>query len=281
MSRLPGVYVVSDSIGETAEMVVRAAASQFNSGEITVRRISKIADVQSLEAIVNEAEQSNFIIVYTLVQEEMAEALKRLAGLANVVCVDLLSPIINVFKEYSDIEPRREPGLLHKTDELYFQRVEAIEFAVRYDDGKDPRGILLADIVLVGISRTSKTPLSMYLANKRLKVANVPLVPEVKLPEELFLISPSRIIGLMIHMEQLNHIRTERLRTMGVIGQASYADPSRILEEIDYAKKLMGRLGCTIIDVTNKAIEETASRIMEIYNRRFSDASRRVSDAKL
>ena len=252
-------------------MVVRAAASQFNSGMIDIRRVSNISDIQTLEMIVQAAEEDEYIIAYTLVREEMAEALNHLASYASVVCVDLLGPIMDVFKEYCEMEPRREPGLLHKIDEFYFKRVEAIEFAVRYDDGKDPRGILLADVVLVGISRTSKTPLSMYLANKRLKVANVPLVPEAKLPDELFTIPSNRIIGLMIQLEQLNQIRTERLRTMGVIGQASYADPARILEEIDYAQKLMRRLGCTVLDVTNKAIEETASRILEIYNRRFND----------
>jgi regulator of PEP synthase PpsR (kinase-PPPase family) len=156
-------------------------------------------------------------------------------------------------------------------DEMYYRRVEAVEFAVRYDDGKDPRGIELADIVLIGVSRTSKTPLSMYLAHKRIKVANVPLVPEVQPPEELFKAERGKVIGLTINLEQLNQIRTERLKTLGLEGQANYANPERILEELEYADRIMKRLGCPVIEVTNRAVEETASKILEIYYRRLSN----------
>jgi regulator of PEP synthase PpsR (kinase-PPPase family) len=268
---LPGVFIVSDSIGETAEMVVRAAASQFNSGQMEIRRVPNISDTIILEEIVNQAQNNGFIIAYTLVLEEMSSFLKQQAAEAGVVCVDLLGPIIEAFHNYTKREPRGEPGLLRKIDEMYYRRVEAVEFAVRYDDGKDPRGIMMADIVLVGVSRTSKTPLSMYLAHKRIKVANFPLVPEIKPPEELFQIDRSKIIGLVIQPEQLNQIRFERLKTLGLRGQASYADPGRILEEMEYASAIMKKLGCPVIDVTNKAVEETASKILEIYYRRLSN----------
>jgi regulator of PEP synthase PpsR (kinase-PPPase family) len=161
--------------------------------------------------------------------------------------------------------------LLRKVDEMYYRRVEAVEFAVRYDDGKDPRGITQADIVLVGVSRTSKTPLSMYLAHKRVKVANVPLVPEVAPPEELYKVERGKVIGLVIKPELLNNIRTERLKTLGLSGQASYANFERILEELEFADKIMKKLGCPVIDVTNRAVEETASKILEIYYRRLSN----------
>ncbi|MDR1160081.1 MAG: kinase/pyrophosphorylase, partial [Syntrophomonadaceae bacterium] len=143
-------------------------------------------------------------------------------------------------------------------------------FAVRYDDGKDPRGVELADVVLIGVSRTSKTPLSMYLAHKRIKVANVPLVPEVIPPEQLFTAAKGKIIGLIIRDEQLTNIRSERLKTLGLGGQASYASSKRVFEELEYAEKIMKKIGCPVIDVTNKAIEETASKILEIYYRRIS-----------
>lgn len=269
-NHLPGVFIVSDSIGETAEMVVRAAASQFNSGNMEIRQVPNISDTDTLAEIVNQAAASNFIIAYTLVINELADFLQIEAGKKGVVCVDILGPVIEVLKDVSDIEPRREPGLLRKVDEMYYRRVEAVEFAVRYDDGKDPRGVMQADIVLVGVSRTSKTPLSMYLAHKRIKVANVPLVPEVAPPEEIFQVEKGKVIGLVINPEQLNHIRTERLKTLGLKGQASYANLERILEEMEYAQEIMKRLGCPVIDVTNRAVEETASRIMEIYYRRLS-----------
>lgn len=271
LKHLPGVYIVSDSIGETAEMVVRAAASQFNSGTMEIRRIPNISDTYILDEVVHQASMNNFIIAYTLVIKELAEHLKAVADKHNVVCIDILGPLIDAFKQVSNIEPKREPGLLRKIDEMYYRRIEAVEFAVRYDDGKDPRGISLADIVLVGVSRTSKTPLSMYLAHKRIKVANVPLVPEVIPPEELFKVERGKVIGLTINPEQLNHIRAERLKTLGLKGQANYANPERILQELEYSREIMKKLGCPVIDVTNRAVEETASKILEIYYRRLSN----------
>jgi len=270
-NHLPGVFIVSDSIGETAEMVVRAAASQFNSGSMEIRQIPNISDKGTLQEIVQQALENKFLIAYTLVLDELGEFLRQEADRAGVVCVDVLGPIISAFEEASHMAPKREPGLLRKVDEMYYRRVEAVEFAVRYDDGKDPRGITQADIVLVGVSRTSKTPLSMYLAHKRIKVANVPLVPEVSPPEELFKVERGKVIGLVIRPELLNNIRVERLKTLGLTGQASYANFERILEELEYADKLMKKLGCPIIDVTNRAVEETASKVLEIYYRRLSN----------
>ena len=264
-------FIISDSIGETAEMVVRAAASQFNSGEMEIRQIPNISNTETIDEVIHQAANNKFLVAYTLVIDELAMYLREEAEKHGVVCVDILGPLIAAFNNMSQIEPRREPGLLRKMDEMYYRRVEAVEFAVRYDDGKDPRGIELADIVLIGVSRTSKTPLSMYLAHKRIKVANVPLVPEVQPPEELFKAERGKVIGLTINLEQLNQIRTERLKTLGLKGQANYANPERILEELEYADRIMKRLGCPVIEVTNRAVEETASKILEIYYRRLSN----------
>lgn len=150
-------------------------------------------------------------------------------------------------------------------DEKYFGRIEAIEFAVKYDDGKDQHMLHEADLVLVGISRTSKTPLSIYIANKMyLKVLNIPLVPEVEPPKELFEIPKKKIIGLTNSIEMLNKIRTERVRCIGLKNGSNYSSLSRIIEELNYAEKIMKKLGCPIIDVSQKAIEETAQVILEI-----------------
>ena len=159
---------------------------------------------------------------------------------------------------------------MRQLDDAYFRKIEAIEFAVKYDDGRDPRGVLNADIVLVGVSRTSKTPLSMYLAHKGFKVANVPLVPEVLPPEELYKIPRNNCVGLIITPDKLNAIRKERLRNLGLTSQANYASFERILEELDYAEKIMKRLGCPVINVSNKAIEETADYILEVLKRERS-----------
>ena len=150
-------------------------------------------------------------------------------------------------------------------DDKYFGRIEAIEFAVKYDDGKDQHMLHEADLVLIGISRTSKTPLSIYIANKMyLKVLNIPLVPEVEPPKELFEIPKKKIIGLTNSIEMLNKIRTERVRCIGLRNGSNYSSLSRIIEELNYAEKIMKKLGCPIIDVSQKAIEETAQVILEI-----------------
>lgn len=181
--------------------------------------------------------------------------------------VDILGPMMDMVGSISTTKPRMKPGIIHKLDEEYFRKVEAIEFAVKYDDGKNPAGFAKADVVLVGVSRTSKTPLSMYMAHKKYKVANLPLVPEVPLPEEIFHIPPYRIIGLIIDPYKLNTIRSERMKALGFSGTANYTDIARIEDELSYAKEVMRQLHCMVIDVSNKAIEETASRIMSIVQR--------------
>ena len=263
--KIPVCYIVSDSIGETAELVVKAVSSQFDSSEyIELRRIPFVNDIETIKEIVEEAEDFNSIIAYTLVNKELRDVMEKEANAKNIPTVDIMGPMMSTFKSTFNRLPRQEAGLVRKLDESYFRRVDAIEFAVKYDDGKDPRGILKADVVLIGVSRTSKTPLSMYLANKRLKVANLPLVPEVEPPEELFKIPKKRIIGLIISPEKLNEIRKERLKTLGLKAKANYASMERILEELDFAENFMKRLGCPRIDVSNRAVEETAQEILKM-----------------
>jgi len=265
--RHPVVYVVSDSVGETAEFVVRAASSQFNGGHVDIRRIPYVMDRETIAEAVQAAKEENALIVFTLVVPELHQLIIEEANKKQVPYVDIMGPMLDGMSKLIGRSPKREPGLIHKMDDDYFRKVEAIEFAVKYDDGKDPRGILGADVVLVGVSRTSKTPLSMYLAHKRIKVANVPLVPEVEPPEELYKIPTNRLIGLTINPEQLNNIRRERLKSLGLASGANYASMERILYELDYAEKVHRRLGCPVIDVSNKAVEETANVIMDMLKK--------------
>jgi regulator of PEP synthase PpsR (kinase-PPPase family) len=264
------VFVVSDSVGETAEFVVKAVATQFNGGQIDIRRNSYVDDFEDIEDVILLAKKANSIIAYTIVVTELKEYLDRRATEEGILAVDLLSPLMNAFINRFNKQPHHRPGLMRKLDEEYFRKIEAIEFAVKYDDGRDPRGILKADIVLVGVSRTSKTPLSMYLAHKRFKVANVPLVPEVSPPDELFEIPRKNCIGLIISPDKLNEIRKERLKALGLASQANYASFERILDELDHAEKIMKRVGCPVIDVSNKAIEETAGLILEVLKKERS-----------
>jgi hypothetical protein len=264
----PVVYVISDSIGETAEFVVRAAASQFNHGGMIIQRIPYVSSEDQISEVVAKAKETNSLVAYTLVLPELRGAMEREGRIQGVTTVDILGPVLDAITQKMTAMPKLQPGLVHRIDDEYFRKVEAVEFAVKYDDGKDPRGLMRADLVLIGVSRTSKTPLSMYLAHKRLKVANVPLVPEVPPPDELFTVPASRVVGLTVSAEQLHHIRRERLRSMGLTAKAEYADLKRILDELDYADSIMKRIGCPVIDVTNKAVEETAGRILEIFSRR-------------
>lgn len=261
------VYIVSDSVGETAEFVVKAVATQFNGGYVDIRRNSYVEDFDDIEDVIYMAKQSPSIIAYTIVVPRLKEYLDRRAREENVTVVDLLNPLMQAFSSTFGKEPRYKPKLMRKLDEDYFRKIDAIEFAVKYDDGRDPRGLLRADIVLIGVSRTSKTPLSMYLAHKRYKVANVPLVPEVQPPEELFQIPKHRCVGLIISPEKLNAIRKERLKNLGLTSNANYASFERILEELDYAEKIMKKIGCPVIDVSNRAIEETAEYILNVLKR--------------
>lgn len=258
------IYVISDSLGETAEQVARASISQFATTDYEIKRYSYVLDEENLGDILNLAKEENSVILYTLVNLKFVEQLVSFCSRENIPNVDLLSDLINCIALRTNLVPKREPGVIRKLDEKYFRRVEAIEFAVKYDDGKDPRGFEKADIVLIGISRTSKTPLSMYLANKNIKVANIPLVPEAEPPRELFDISPRKIVGLTNSPQKLNQIRTERLKALGLASNANYASYQRILEEISYAETIMRRIGCPIINVANKAIEETAGIILDI-----------------
>ena len=259
------IYVISDSVGETAQQVAKAAISQFMiNANYEIRRFPYVVDKKFLMEILNSGKNEDAIIIYTLVDESLSTLTKEYCQNEGLSNIDLMSPILSEIAKKTDRKPRREPGIIRKLDETYFKRVEAIEFAVKYDDGKDPRGVLKSDIVLVGISRTSKTPLSMYLANKNIKVANVPLVPEIPLPKELNDINPKKIIGLTNTPEKLNKIRQERLKALGLSSNANYANLGRILQELDYSDSVMKRLGCPVIDVSNKAIEETAGIILDL-----------------
>lgn len=261
------IYVVSDSIGETAELVVRAVVSQFDSRLIDIQKYPYIEDRASIDEIIASAKESKAMIVFTLVIPELKAYIMEAAIAAGIPIIDIMGPLLSTMQETLHVTPTGKPGLVRRLDEEYFRKVDAIEFAVKYDDGRDPRGLLRADVVLIGVSRTSKTPLSMYLANKRLKVANVPIVPEVDPPEELFQVPKERCIGLIINPEHLNAIRTERLKALGLTAQANYANLDRISQELEYSRKIIERIGCPIIDVSQKAVEETANIILEIIKR--------------
>src|SRR5690625_85067 len=264
MDNHPVVYVLSDSVGETAELVIKAGLSQFSVEyeKAKINRIPYVEDQKTIDEALQLAAECNGIIGFTLVDPKLRSYLNKKSEEMGIEAIDIMGPMMNAMERVFENKPQLKPGLIHQLDEDYFKRIEAIEFAVKYDDGKDARGILRADVILIGVSRTSKTPLSQYLAMQRRKVANVPIVPEVDPPDELFQVDPQKCFGLSIHAEKLNEVRKERLKALGLGDQASYANIKRIREELNYFDKVVRRIGCDVIDVSNKAVEETANSIL-------------------
>ncbi|MEF3307257.1 pyruvate, water dikinase regulatory protein [Paenibacillus sp. GYB003] len=256
------IYICSDAVGETAEAVVMATIRQFDAHQVKIKRVSHIKNEDEVKAVVEEAARSGGFVAFTLVQPELREMMKEESIRLSVRAVDIMGPMMQAFIDTFNDSPKRKPGLLHEMDDAYFRRVEAIEFAVKCDDGRDSNLLMQANIVLIGVSRTSKTPLSIFLAHKGYKVGNFPLVPEVKPPQQLLQLPGNRVVGLTMDADQLLKIRTERLRAVGLPYGAKYATLARISEELEYAHAIMKRIGCPVIDVTDKAIEETAGVIL-------------------
>ena len=247
------VHIISDSIGNTAKDVVKAALVQFSYSDARYKILknSNVSTKERIESIVENIEKDD-VIVQTLVDRELAEYTKRIAEEKGIRVIDLLSGMLNIFEEKLEVKPENNPGLIRRMGTEYFKRVDALEFAVKYDDGKDINGLKEADVVILGVSRTSKTPLSLYLANRNIKVMNVPIVQDLILPEQLYEVK-RKIIGLTNSVEQLNK---------------DYTDELQIFEELEYALEIMEKIGCPVIDVQNKAIEETAEIIINIMRER-------------
>ncbi|WFA09560.1 pyruvate, water dikinase regulatory protein [Tissierella sp. Yu-01] len=265
------IYILSDSIGETGELIARAAVRQFKSDKYEIKKFPFIKGKDKIKEILLDAKNELSIIIYTTVNEENRDFIEELGIEYNIPTIDVMTPPLNAFESVLGYPPKREAGLIRRLDENYFKKVEAVEFTVKYDDGKDPRGVKKADICLVGVSRTSKTPLSMYLAHKNFKVANIPLVPEVPVSKEIFEKDNKRVFGLIADPDKLIEIRKERLKALGLDYTANYANVERIKQEIEYSKSIMEKLGCTVIDVSTRAIEETATIIIEHMSRNFGD----------
>ncbi|WMJ80120.1 pyruvate, water dikinase regulatory protein [Clostridium sp. MB40-C1] len=264
------VYAVSDSIGETAELVARASANQFRA-DIQVKRIPYVKSPEDVNEFINSIkEPKNATVISTVVLVEVREFLVERCIERGINIVNILGPCISTISRLIGIQPQYAPGAVWEMDEKYFKKIEAMEFAIQYDDSKNISGIKHADVVLIGLSRTSKTPLCMYLANKGIKALNIPLLPEIPIPEDLFEIDRKKIVGLTIDPIQLMEIRKHRLsKIRTAYKDIEYANVERVFEEIDFAEKLMRRLRCKTIDVTKRAIEDTALIIMKQIGHNF------------
>lgn len=259
------IIVASDSVGETGELVTKACLSQFkiDTPDSVIDRYPYVDSHDDIDDVIDLAKSKNALVVYTLITPDLRKYMAAELDKEEISYIDVMGPLMDEIAKATGLEPYNEPGRVHRLDEEYFKKIEAIEFAVKYDDGKDTSGLDKADIVLLGVSRTSKTPLSQFLALKKYKVMNVPLVPEVKPPAELFDVNPEKCVALRINPDTLYKIRKERLSQLGLKDTAMYANSTRIEDELTYFDEIIGKIGCPVIDVSDKAIEETANAIMK------------------
>ena len=258
------IIIISDSAGDTAFNNAVAAAAQFPDAQINYRRYPFVYNKEKLAETFQEIEKyPNLVIIYSLVKDEMQLPVIRFIREHNIHGIDILSPVVEAIQSATGSRPLKKIGAQHKMNQKYFDRISAMEFVVMYDDGKDPKGFLEADVVLLGVSRTSKTPLSLFLANKNLKVANLPLVPDTHIPKEIYQVNPKKIIGLTNDLSVLNEIRRQRMIAYGLNPDTTYSNTDAIKKELDSAQTLYNELGCFVINVANRSIEETAALILD------------------
>jgi [pyruvate, water dikinase]-phosphate phosphotransferase / [pyruvate, water dikinase] kinase len=264
------LHIVSDATGETATRLVAALEAQFPEQPFEEIRHPQVETVDDLRLVVDRAKGGAAVVVYTIVKPELRDAMRDLCRRAKLHYCDILGPPLASIAKISGQAARMAPGVRHPLDSTYFRRIAAIEFAVKFDDGMGG-GLPEADIVLVGVSRTSKTPLSMYLGYLGYKTANVPVVSGIEPPRELFEIDQAKVVGLTIDASRLLEIRQERVRQMRASPKA-YAALVDIYEELEHAADVHRRLGCPVLDITELSIEETASRAVKLVEQRRAHA---------
>ena len=263
------LLIISDATGDTAKTLATAALRQFEEPDVVIEVHSQIRDEDAIETILEKNTNLRGLVLHSLVNIEHRTALKALCAELQIVEIDTIGSLMNHLAMTLESEAVSLPGRQHAIDANYFRRIEAVEFAVKNDDGQHPRNLAKADIVLVGISRTSKTPLSTYLAQRGLRVANVPLVMGIEPPSELFRIDQNRIIGLSIRAEALFRIRQARLQSLGMPADTTYGMREHITSELDYANQLFAQNPYwPVIDVTDRAIEETAAELLSLLKAR-------------
>lgn len=279
LKRARHVFIVSDATGATCETVVKAALSQFANVDVQLRLFSHVLSDEQIDEVMQQAAAVHGVVVYTMVSVELREKILQ-AGLRTAVpTVDILGPILTRLSDQLELSPMAQPGLFRHLDRAYYKRLEAVDYTVKHDDGLGMNTLHEAEIVLVGVSRTSKTPVSLYLSFRGWKVANIPLVPGIDLPPELERVDSNRIVGFLMQPEQLRTIRLKRQTHLGGARLGKYADLDAIEDERRYSRRLFAQRGWPMLDVTAKAIEETSSEVMRIIFSRSGQSKGFASEA--
>ncbi len=271
MSKLGGtIFILSDSTGETASTIVKAALVHYQDRDVSIVRCKNIKSEEQIESIIEEVQARKGAVVFTIVSPNLRLKIEAMCQALSVPYKDLFGPLLEMMSAYFVKETDFTPGILRQTNEKYFKRIAAIEFTVKHDDGKVVDSLGESDIVLTGISRTSKTPLSVFLSHKGWKVSNIPIVLGIPLPPELFKIDQKKIVALTIDLEKLRRIRKNRLEKLGQDLSSDYASFEYIAREIEYSNEIFSKnKRWPVFDVTEKALEETASEITKLIASRM------------
>jgi regulator of PEP synthase PpsR (kinase-PPPase family) len=260
------IYLVGEGTGETISRIARASLVQFNRENVEVKTFFLVTDKKYVSRIIKQAAEDKALVAFSIVQPDLRDFLIREAEHHGIKAIDVIGDFIVQLSIFLKEKPMAIPGRQYILDEEYFRRIDAINFAVKHDDGKLPQGLKLADLILVGISRTGKTPLSTYLANQGWKVANVPIHPDMLPPEEVFQVDHRKVFGLIISVESLVKLREARLKQLGLEPYAKYADPVRVSDEIEWSKEFFKQHPrWRVVDISNRAIEEAAASIVNAY----------------
>jgi len=263
------IHIVSDSTGETAELVARASLVQFPDIEPKEHVWTMIRSAEQVSKVIEAIEEKPGFVLYTLVNPENRDLLEEGCRRLQVPSIAILDPIVAALGTYLGAEIHARPGGQHVMDAEYFSRIEALQFALAHDDGQSTWDLDDADVVLLGVSRTSKTPTSIYLANRGIKTANVPIVPGCPIPDEVFALKSPLVVGLTKDPKRLVEIRRQRLKLLDQDESTDYVDLEMVSQEISDARRLFSKHDWAVINVSRKSIEETAATVIQMYNEKM------------
>ncbi|MEA3033288.1 MAG: [pyruvate, water dikinase]-phosphate phosphotransferase / [pyruvate, water dikinase] kinase [Sphingomonadales bacterium] len=273
------LHLLSDSTGETLELIAKACMAQFEGVEVLRHLWPMVRSEGHLDRVLDDVERRPGLVLYTLVNSTIRRELERKTRRRGIHAVSVLDPVVNALSAVLGREAKGRPGRQHALDAAYFDRVDAIQFTIAHDDGVGADNWEEADIVLAGVSRTSKTPTAIYLANRGYKVANIPLVPESPPPNSLFNLRHPLVVGLTTNPDRLIQIRRNRLLALNQAPETDYVDLEAVNAELAFARRLFADNGWPVIDVTRRSIEETAFAIVKLCNERYDAATEAVETA--
>ncbi len=267
------LHKISDATGETLDVVVRACLGQFSHVKVEEKRWTMVRNKEAVHDVLEAIRAQPGFVIFTLVDDVLSEQVTNGCKKLNVPCIDLLNPVLGQLGNYLGLERDQRPGSQHVMDADYFSKIEALHYVLAHDDGQSLRDLNEADVILVGVSRTSKTPTCIYLANRGIKAANVPIVPGMGLPEELLKADRPLKIGIFKDPRRLVQIRRQRLKLQGHGEDSDYVDPDAVAQEMREARRLYSEHDWATIDVSRKSVEETAATVLQLFNNRIDGAS--------